>query len=472
MGLLGKVVRKATPRPVRQVTRVVRHPVRTGIRAATPRPIRNVQRSVYNAAHPISAAENALLNGLTGSSRRRKTTSGAGSRSVPGYSGGAYATGPSSNAAAYERMELGEQIEQAEAALFSRHLGSFAPPSAPVAPDATAPDPSATRTRLEREVGLADLEAQLAPFGDPPVVRVPDAVDRPAIFKDLFTKAAADVPRWRWGARRTIRAESRVEAARRARAEAERRRGQQHQEQETLNLQRAQLDQLRARVNDEVARWVEEELARRQVAQADAQSALDDEWQKLLANDPEAVSVALRGALTSDRIAVVGCSTGKGVVVLTIPDLSEVIADREPACTPAGRPTLRKRTKTQMNQLYLAAIASETLRVAAAGFAAAPRLEAVRSFIFREDEAGDPQPIYAGTFTRAGLDSLPGRRSADPDALAGSLEAAEDLQIKRKGRAQEIRSLDPHTDPALQVVIDWLDSERRRMFRPATSTLG
>jgi hypothetical protein len=64
MGLLRKAMRKATPKPVRQAKRGVRHPVRTGVRAATPRPIRNVQRSAFNAAHPVNAAENRFLRGL------------------------------------------------------------------------------------------------------------------------------------------------------------------------------------------------------------------------------------------------------------------------------------------------------------------------------------------------------------------------------------------------------------------------
>jgi hypothetical protein len=46
------------------------------IRSRRPRPIRNVQRSVFNATHPINTAENAFLNTLTGSPRRRTGGSG------------------------------------------------------------------------------------------------------------------------------------------------------------------------------------------------------------------------------------------------------------------------------------------------------------------------------------------------------------------------------------------------------------
>src|SRR3954447_1527575 len=98
MGLMRKAVGKAPPRPVRQVKRVVRHPARTAIRAATPRPIRNVQRSVFNVAHPINTAENALINSLTGTPRRR--TSGGGLGAARGAATYAYSTGAASNAAA------------------------------------------------------------------------------------------------------------------------------------------------------------------------------------------------------------------------------------------------------------------------------------------------------------------------------------------------------------------------------------
>jgi len=70
MGFLRKVarksVRKVTPRPVRQVTRVVRHPVRTTARAVTPRPIRQAQRSVFNITHPVNAVQNKIVNAAIG----------------------------------------------------------------------------------------------------------------------------------------------------------------------------------------------------------------------------------------------------------------------------------------------------------------------------------------------------------------------------------------------------------------------
>jgi hypothetical protein len=76
MGLMKKVVRRATPRPVRKATRVVKHPVGTAIGAATPRSIRKVKRTAFNVAHPVNTAENTLLNAATPKRGRRSKRKG------------------------------------------------------------------------------------------------------------------------------------------------------------------------------------------------------------------------------------------------------------------------------------------------------------------------------------------------------------------------------------------------------------
>lgn len=84
MGLLRKAVRKsvrkATPRPVRRVERVVRHPVGTAARAVTPRPIRNAERTVFNVTHPVNTVENRVLDAMIGPPLRYGTPSPRGAR--------------------------------------------------------------------------------------------------------------------------------------------------------------------------------------------------------------------------------------------------------------------------------------------------------------------------------------------------------------------------------------------------------
>jgi hypothetical protein len=69
--IVRKTVRKATPRPVRQVM----HPARTVKNAVTPRSVKQASRAVYTVRHPVGATENmmigAALNTATGSRRRR-----------------------------------------------------------------------------------------------------------------------------------------------------------------------------------------------------------------------------------------------------------------------------------------------------------------------------------------------------------------------------------------------------------------
>jgi hypothetical protein len=70
VGLLRKAVRKSvrkvTRRPVRQVNRVVRHPVSTSVRAVTPKAIRHAERSVFNITHPVNTVENRALDAVIG----------------------------------------------------------------------------------------------------------------------------------------------------------------------------------------------------------------------------------------------------------------------------------------------------------------------------------------------------------------------------------------------------------------------
>ncbi len=99
MGLLRKAVRKSvrkvTPRPVRQVNRVVRHPVSTGVRAVTPRPIRQAERSVFNITHPVNTVENRGLDAVIGPPIRYAPRTSQRSRSrIPARGGGFPAPAP------------------------------------------------------------------------------------------------------------------------------------------------------------------------------------------------------------------------------------------------------------------------------------------------------------------------------------------------------------------------------------------
>jgi len=219
MGLMRKVVRRATPRPVRQVKRVVRHPARTAIRAATPRPIRNVQRTAFKVAHPVNAAENALLNSLTGSKRRPK--SGRRGATAARDSGGDYAAGPNSYAATYERAWVAEQIGRHEEALLSQHLVSYPAARPPVAPPIEPPNTVALRERLMQDSGASAHAENLGAFGDPPTAPAPSPVDERSLFKDIFATESSGISRLHWRRRQRLRAAARVKASEQAHVETE-----------------------------------------------------------------------------------------------------------------------------------------------------------------------------------------------------------------------------------------------------------
>ncbi len=92
--VVRKTVRKATPRPVRQVM----HPARTVKNAATPRPVKQIRRAAYTVRKPVGAAENAaigaVLNAGHGRRKRRKSGDGGLFRRWFGEGGKSAATPP------------------------------------------------------------------------------------------------------------------------------------------------------------------------------------------------------------------------------------------------------------------------------------------------------------------------------------------------------------------------------------------
>ncbi len=402
---------------------------------------------MFNAAHPINAAENAFLNSLTGGPRRK-----SGSHRRPtSRTGEYYGTGPTSNVAAYERAVLAEQIQQAEAQLFSRHLDRLEMPVTPVIPPVEPPDPGVERAQLEREAGITDLQTRLAPFGTPPLAPAPQPVDVDAEAKSLFKQATQNISRLRLRARRELREKTRLVAEQQAQQETERRAAEHRRHQETLDAERSRLETLRKAMDERVRVWVAEQTAAREAAHAKALADAKAREHRLRANDPETVNRALNEALANERISIIGSAGGQAVIVLAIPELPDVIAEQEPAYTPAGRLTLHKRSKTQQNRLYVAALASELLRITRVAFAAAPGLTAVRCVVVRDSDLGN-EPIYLGTLTRATSSSLQSR-SNDPATLESLLEAAERVQINRQGRARDIVPLHFGADRELALAV-------------------
>jgi hypothetical protein len=77
---MGIMKRLLVPRSVRRSYRVARHPARSAARAVTPKPIKRAGYAASSIANPLDAveraAENAVVDGLRGSSSRRSRSKG------------------------------------------------------------------------------------------------------------------------------------------------------------------------------------------------------------------------------------------------------------------------------------------------------------------------------------------------------------------------------------------------------------
>jgi hypothetical protein len=131
-----------------------------------------------------------------------------------------------------------------------------------------------------------------------------------------------------------------------------------------------------------------------------------------------------------------------------------MVPEQKPAVTPGGKPTLRKRTKTDRNEVYTRALASTVLATAKEALAVAPGTDEARVLVIRND-VGAATPvdhlgaIYVGRFARAALRAV-AWRTADPVAL---LLTADNAQLRRKGTAKEVVHLNIDGDPDLQQLL-------------------
>jgi hypothetical protein len=129
-----------------------------------------------------------------------------------------------------------------------------------------------------------------------------------------------------------------------------------------------------------------------------------------------------------------------------------IIPERKPARTPTGKPTLKKRTKTEINALYLQALGSNVLATVKEAFAVAPGTDVVQILAIRQENdkkhAGEWAAIYVGEFDRAPFAAPSGSR--DP---AGSLIHASDAVLNLKGKTEAVSPIALKDRPGLTNVL-------------------
>ncbi len=226
---------------------------------------------------------------------------------------------------------------------------------------------------------------------------------------------------------------------------------------------------MRARRRAGIAFWrLAERRAAARAAEVEAQTELDrqrtgavvlgqyrqalaeEHWQRLAGHHPLTVVQTLDDAFAdnaSDSLCVDAGHdpvTGRRwvTVVIHIGGL-DLVPEHRPDTTPAGRPTLRRRTQTDRNHLYLRALASTVAATAKEAFAVAPAADDVRVLVVRGvDGDSGREAVYAGTLRR---EALAGLDWASIDPLEPVL-AADGAQLNRQGRTREVTALS--VDPA------------------------
>jgi len=215
-----------------------------------------------------------------------------------------------------------------------------------------------------------------------------------------------------------------------------------------LGERRAAKKAARERLGEELVAE-EERRAKRAV---ETQRAWDEFWEKLQANEPGAVLPALEQAFEDNDApaAAVSCRDGRVDVVMRWSQLDDVVSERKAAVTPTGKPTIKKRSKSDRYELYLETLCSHALVTAKEAFAVAPRVEKVGLAVVRattDPARGDDvvEPVLLGLVSREDLERIHWDSINATAALLGCGEGK--IGFKGKGASKALYGLDLSDDP-------------------------
>lgn len=348
-----------------------------------------------------------------------------------------------------------DEVKAREVALVGVHKQSF--PKAQriqlAAPEEVDPEP--VKDRLERDAGIPELVAKLGDGSKPPVAAEPDPVDRYALMREHRKRARQGISIFRVSDRIRAAREADQQAERAAEAEAARRRETRQAEQKRLDGLWAELEQAQEAVGRRLPVEVEAERQRRAAERASEQAELDAEWKRLQANEPATTIATLEQAFADNEspAAPLNCEGKRTTVVMQFPLPETVVPERKSALTPGGKRTLKKRTKTETNALYLEALGSNVLATVKETFAVAPGTDIVQMLVVRREvdkkRAGELAAIYVGEFDRAHYDGASGAREPGKALLL-----APESVLNLKGTTGQVVPVDLSTQPELQAVVD------------------
>ncbi len=390
---------------------------------------------------------------------------GQSSRAGGGRSTGSRSAGPTkASIAAYERQLKAaqreadiEKVTDLERQLVSVHQESFPKAEQVVLPPAEAVDPEPIKEQLETELGIPDLAAQIGGEARP-IAPAPEPVDRYELMRSFRKSKRQGIPFWRLREQIEAAGEADREAEEAAATEARERDAVRAAEQAKLDESWGDLQQLHAAVTEQLPQRVQAEEARRVAARAADQKDLDEGWAKLQANDPEVTLPTLEQAFADNEApaAAIDCEGNRTTVVMQFSAPEAIVPERKPARTPTGKRTLKKRTKTEVNALYVEALGSNVLATVKETLAVAPGTDLIQLLVIRRETdgklAGQLAAIYVGQFTRAGFEGASGSR--DP---VRALTIAEEPMLNLKGKTAQVAPLDLKDRPDLSALLAELD---------------
>lgn len=387
----------------------------------------------------------------------RKSSRGGGS--------GASAAPSKASIAAHERQLKAAQREAdidkvaaLEKALVSVHQESFPKAERALAPPPEPVDPNPIQADLEAELGIPELIEQLGSSDSRPLAPEPAPVDRYRLMREFRKRHRQGIAFWRLREQIDAAREADREAEEAAEAEARKREAGQADAQAKLDELWGELERKRAIVAEQLPKRVELERQQREVAAAEEQEILDAAWAQLEANDPDVTLPALEEAFADNEApaAAINCEEDRTTVVMQFSPPEALVPERQPARTPTGKRTLKKRTKTEINTLYAQALGSNVLATVKETFAVAPGTQMIQLLVVRRETdkklAGHLAAIYLGEFERSSYEEASGSR--DP---VRSLTLASEAQLNLKGKTLQVAPLDLKEQPDIQRLLEELE---------------
>lgn len=232
-----------------------------------------------------------------------------------------------------------------------------------------------------------------------------------------------------------------------------RRRCEQQELQGLSFLARRERRAARERADTAAQQEIQRETAARAAARAEAQRSLDVGWQALVSHDPAAVHAALEEAFEDNQSPATCIDVDHdgrrrfATVIIVFGDVEQV-PEKEPGTTPTGRPTIKKRTKTARNQLYVRAMGSAVLATVKEGFAVAPSVDEFRVVVVAHGQ-GRAEAVFTGSFERRVTERLRWEE-LDPEQ---TIMAAPGATMRRQGQALTVTPLDLAEDPELLAIM-------------------